>query len=255
VWVSTPRLSFISPEPSSGKTRALEVTAPVVPRPIEAINTTPAYLFRKVSDPAGLPTILYDEIDTIFGPKAKEHEDMRALINAGHRRGASAGRCVVKGRRIETEELPAYAAVALAGIGHLPDTILTRSIVVRMRRRASTEIIEPYRLRIHAPEGHALRARLATWAAQIRPTISVADEMPPEVTDRNADCWEALLALADAAGGNWPTLARVAAVALVADSQAATPSLGILLLHDLHEAFDGEDTMTTDAILQVPNNK
>ena len=109
-----------------------------MPRPVEAVNTTPAYLFRKVSDPDGPPTILFDEIDTVFGPKAKDNEEIRGMLNAGHRRGAVAGRCVVKGKMVETEELPAYCAVALAGLGDLPDTILTRSVVIRMRRRAPT---------------------------------------------------------------------------------------------------------------------
>ena len=59
---STPRIAFLSPEPGSGKTRALEITATLVPRPVEAINVSPAYMFRKVSDPEGIPTILYDEI-------------------------------------------------------------------------------------------------------------------------------------------------------------------------------------------------
>src|SRR5688572_4521467 len=67
-WESTPRIAYLSPEPNSGKTRALEVTEPLVPRPVHAINTTPAYLFRKVSADEGPPTILYDEIDTVFGP-------------------------------------------------------------------------------------------------------------------------------------------------------------------------------------------
>ena len=92
VWDSTPRIAFLSPEPGSGKTRALEITETLVPRPIEAINATPAYLFRKVSSPDGLPTILYDEIDTLFGPKAKDNEEIRGILNAGHRRGAMAGR-------------------------------------------------------------------------------------------------------------------------------------------------------------------
>ena len=42
-----------------------------------SVNTTSAYLFRKVSSADGAPTILYDEIDTVFGPKAKENEDIR----------------------------------------------------------------------------------------------------------------------------------------------------------------------------------
>jgi hypothetical protein len=151
-WESTPRIAFLSPEPGSGKTRALEVSELLVPRPVEAVNVTPAYLFRKVSDPDGRPTILFDEIDTVFGPKARDNEEIRGLINAGHRRGAVAGRCVVRGKIIETEEIPTYCAVALAGIGDLPDTILTRSVVIRMRRRAPNEKIEAYRRRVHAPE-------------------------------------------------------------------------------------------------------
>ena len=46
----------------------------------EAVNTSPAYLFRKVSDEAGAPTLLYDEIDTVFGPKAKDNEDIRGML-------------------------------------------------------------------------------------------------------------------------------------------------------------------------------
>ena len=61
---------------------------------------------------------------------------MRGLLNAGHRKGAVAGRCVVRGKSVETVEYPAYCAVAMAGLGDLPDTILTRSVVIRMRRRA-----------------------------------------------------------------------------------------------------------------------
>src|SRR6476659_1718690 len=142
-WDSTPRIAFLSPEPGSGKTRALEVTELLVPEPVEAVNVTPAYLFRKVGQCA--PTILYDEVDTVFGPRAKDNEEIRGLLNAGHRRGAVAGRCVVKGKLVETEEIPAYCAVSLAGLGDLPDTILSRSIVVRMRRRAPGEVVEAYR--------------------------------------------------------------------------------------------------------------
>ena len=69
----------------------------------------------------------------------KDNEEIRGLLNAGHRRGAVAGRCVVKGKIVETEEIPAYCAVAVAGLGGLPDTILSRSIIIRMRRRSPNE--------------------------------------------------------------------------------------------------------------------
>jgi hypothetical protein len=214
-WESTPRIAFLSPEPGSGKTRALEVTEPLVPRPVLAVNTTPAYLFRKVSDKAGPPTILYDEIDTVFGPKAKDNEDVRGMLNAGHRRGAVAGRCVMKGKTVVTEELPAYCAVALAGLDDLPDTIHTRSVIIRMRRRAPGELVEPWRLRINGPQAVPIAERLAHWSETATERLAWP-EMPDGLEDRNADVWEALLAVADLAGGDWPERAREAAVALVA---------------------------------------
>src|SRR5882672_4356932 len=117
LWVNTPRIAFLSPEPGSGKTRALEITELLVPRPVAQIGCSVSYLFRKVSDPNGLPTILFDEIDTIFGPKAKENEDLRALLNAGHRRGQKIGRCVARGREIDLVEFDSFSAVAVAGLG------------------------------------------------------------------------------------------------------------------------------------------
>jgi hypothetical protein len=256
-WDSTPRIAFLSPEPGSGKTRALEVSELLVPRPIEAVNATPAYLFRKVSDAAGPPTILYDEIDTLFGPKAKDNEDVRGMLNAGHRRGAVAGRCVVRGKEVETEELPAYCAVALAGLGNLPDTLMTRSVVIRMKRRAPDERIQPFRRRVHLAAGHGIRDELALWATAAT-EAGIADrwpDMPPGIADRNADVWECLLMIADAAGGSWPVRARVAAVALVADSQAGGgASLGIRLLGDIRSVWDGTDGMHTENVLARLNN-
>lgn len=262
-WESTPRIAFLSPEPGSGKSRALEVTEPLVPRPVHAVNTTPAYLFRKVADEAGAPTILYDEIDTVFGPKAKDNEEVRGMLNAGHRKGAMAGRCVMRGKIVETEELPAYCAVALAGLDDLPDTIMTRSVVVRMRRRSPDEHIEPWRLRVNGAEAEQLRNWLAAWAVAVaeRLTGDFWPNMPAEIVDRDADVWEALLAVADLAGGDWPHRARVAAVALVAASKQRAPSLGVLLLRDIRTAFTGTpekplsvDQYTTEQLLSELNH-
>ena len=214
------------------------------------MNVTPAYLFRKVGAEEGRPTILYDEIDTLFGPKARDNEEIRGLLNAGHRKNSTAGRCVVRGKQIFTEELPAYCAVALAGLGGLPDTILSRCVIVRMRRRAPAEIVEPYRRRVHGPAGEALAEQLSAWAASVEAKLMNAwPTMPEGIEDRYADIWEALLAVADEAGGAWPDSARVAAVALVAESKASTPSLGILLLGDLRIVFGSDEALATEIIL------
>lgn len=255
LWDSTPRIYFKSPEASSGKTRALEVTEYLVPRPIHSVNVTPAYLFRKISDPEGLPTILYDEIDTVFGPKAKEHEDIRAVINSGHRKGATAGRCVGVGTNMKTEEFPSYCAVAMAGIGDLPDTIMTRCIVVSMKKRKGTEYVKPWRLRIDAPMAEGLGLRLSYWAqgviAQQESDPFKWPEMPQDIQDRDADMWEPLLVIADLVGADWPGKAREAACSVVAQKTDENATEGVLLLKDIQEIFysKGLDKVATAELL------
>ena len=248
-WDTTPRLAFLSAEPASGKTRALEITELLVPNPVSAVNVSPAYLFRKVGSDKGV-TILFDEIDTVFGPKAKENEEIRGLLNAGHRRGAAAGRCVVHGKTVQTEEIPAYAPVALAGLGWLPDTILSRSIIVRMRRRDPGETVEPFRRRIHQADGIKVRCLIEEWAARECALQIKWPELPPQIQDRDADVWEPLIAIADAVGGSWPERARAAAVALVTAFKEAEPSLGIRLLSDLRTIFKDAAEMPTESILR-----
>ena len=65
--------------------------------------------------------------------------------------------------------------------------------------------------------------------------------MPVGVEDRDADVWEALLAVADLAGGDWPKLARRAATELVKAAREIEPSLNIRLLADLRTIFEGEE--------------
>lgn len=254
-WDSTPRIAFLSPEPGSGKSRALEVTDPLTPRPVHSVNCTPAYLFRKISDPAGRPTVLYDEIDTIFGPKAKEHEEIRGVLNAGHRKGATAGRCVLRGKIVETEELPAYCAVALAGLDDLPETLMTRSVICRMRRRAPNEPVEPWRQRVNGAEADQLYKRLLAWSNNVQPLVDGWPPLPESVTDRDADVWESLIAIADLAGDHWPRTARVAAVTLVTASRGRKPSVGVLLLQDIRTVFSesDRDKMPTADILSALN--
>jgi len=243
----TPRLAFLSPEPASGKTRALEITARLVPNPVETVNCTPAYLFRRIG--TGDVTILYDEIDTIFGPRAKENEEIRGLINAGHHKGAMVGRCVIKGKVIETEDTPAFAPIALAGLGWLPDTIRTRAVIVQMKRRAAGEVVEPYRRRIHDPETDRILGLIQTWAAGAFAAGVTWPTLPSGIADRDADIWEPLIAIADEIGGDWPAVARDAAVTFVTAGRDIEPSLGIRLLADLQKVFDGRDQMQTADIL------
>src|SRR3954463_2668723 len=53
-WESTPRIAFLSPEPGSGKSRGLNFSQRFVPEPVQTVNCSPAYLFRKVGSEGGV---------------------------------------------------------------------------------------------------------------------------------------------------------------------------------------------------------
>ncbi|MCQ4080768.1 DUF3631 domain-containing protein [Streptomyces sp. RB6PN25] len=249
----TARLAFLSPEPGSGKSRALEIVETLTPNAAITVNASANALFRLVEATEGTPTLLFDEIDTVFGPKAGGDEAVRGFLNSGYRRGGQSLRCVGDGSNQTAGWFSSFCAVAMAGLGSLPDTILTRSVIIRMRKRAPNEKVEPYRRRIHEKEGNALRDRLAKWADTVRNDVAEAwPEMPEGVSDRPADVWEPLLAVADAAGGDWPARARAACVELIKSAQDTDgASLGIRLLTDLRDkVFCGADRMPTAAIIE-----
>lgn len=242
-WDSTPRIAFMSPEKGSGKTRSLEVSEYLVPRAVRVSQATPGYVLAKVSeDPP--PTLFYDEIDTVYGQNARGNEDLRAILNAGHRRGAAAGRGVWSADGLTSQDYRAYCAVALAGLGKLPDTVADRAVTIAMKKRKHTERVEPWRERLHGPEAKELGECLGSWMKEA--DFCWPEEMP--VQDRVADVWEALVMVADAAGGHWPTTARMAAVAL-SSSQEGNSSHGVVLLRDLQVVFSGKAKMTTQEIL------
>lgn len=238
---STPRLALLSPEKGSGKTRTLEVIELVVPRPKLAVNMSAAALYRLVADDP--PVLLLDEADTYLGLTiAKQHEDLRGLINAGHRRNATVYRAEVAGKTVRVVEFPAFAPCALAGIGDLPDTILDRAVIVAMKRRAPNEHVESFRERDARAQVGDLPDRLAQWAeGSVDELRDRRPEMPAGISDRAADVWEPLLAIADHAGDQWAGRARRAALELNAARARRDPSLGIRLLEDCRRIFTDRD--------------
>lgn len=236
---STPRLAVLSPEKGSGKTRLLEVLELVVPGPVHAVNLSAAALFRLVADEEATRTLLLDEADTYLSAKtAANHEDLRGLVNAGHRRGAKAYRVRAEAGMV-VEEFEAFSPVALAGIGDLPDTITDRSVVLGMKRRAPSEQVEPFRRRRAVEQTAALRDALVEYGPQIAEVLDGAEPVMPEgVMDRPADVWEPLVAIGDLAEEPWSGRIRLAAVAAVSGQQPDELTIGARLLADLRAIFD-----------------
>lgn len=255
-WQHAPRLAIVGPAKRCGKSRLLDVITETVHDPLITVNASAAAVFRSITDTP--PTLLVDEADTLFGSVkvAEKNEEMRGLLNAGHQRNRPTLR--VSGPNHEVAKFPTFAMAALAGIGDLPDTIMDRSIVIRMRRRRPGEKVAEFRTFRDTPALHALRDRLAAWLAPLHAEVMELTPVMP-VEDRAADTWQPLVCVADLAGGQWPDLARTACRVMAkheAEQDQDSSSLGIRLLADIRRAFATEGNppaLRTSRLLDILN--
>lgn len=214
VFDFAPRLVLTSPEKRSGKSRCMEIVGHLSHRPLVTANASTAAIYRSLDKPR---TLLLDEADTVFGTriKADQNEDLRGLLNAGFQRGTPVIRWDAATRTVS--ELHTFSPVVLAAIGRLPDTITDRAVNIRMRRRKPTEHAEPFRVSRDVDPLHALAYDLSVWITDHLDILKTSQPALP-VSDRAADLWEPLVAVADVAGGHWPARARNAAIALACQS-------------------------------------
>ncbi len=246
---ATPYLAVTSPTKRAGKTRLLELLELLVAEPLRTTNISVAALFRRLDRrPA---TLLLDEADSIFARCSDGAEDLRALLNAGHRRGAQVIRCVGQGALISERSFQVFGPKAIASINELPDTVMDRSIPIRLARRAPGDRIERFRRRDVEAEAAILATELReTLRPHIDALRAARPSIPAELDDRAADGWEPLLAIADAVGGEWPEKARRAAVDL--QGTRREEDVGVLLLGHILEAFEesSSDRLTTEQLLR-----
>ena len=234
----SPILSIESPEKRCGKTTLLLIVGQLVPVPLPAANITTAAIFRSIAK--FRPTLLLDEVETFI----RDNEEMRGVLNSGFTR-LSAFVIRTVGEDFDPKQFSTWCPKVAALIGNLPDTLQDRSIVLTLRRRLPNEQTERFNAR-HHNDLHRLRAMAARWAADNLALLQAADpEMPEGLNDRAEDCWRPLLAIADAAGGEWPKIAREAALVLsgVGDDEAST-SAGVMLLTHIREVFQSQRAAT-----------
>jgi hypothetical protein len=247
----TPYLRVDSPEKQCGKSRVLDCVEPITPKAWRTISPSEAVLFREID--RDRPTLLLDETDTLFcNGKDDRAESLRALLNAGFERKARVPRCVGQGSSFAVQHFAVFCAKAFAGIGSLPDTIRDRCILIRLVRKSRDESVERFRKREAEAVAAPISAALEAWAkckeniAALRVSRPI---IPGELSDRQADICEPLLAIADLAGGEWPERSRNALVLLCA-TEAEDDSLGVKLLSAIRDAFVNVDRLATKELLE-----
>jgi hypothetical protein len=154
------------------------------------------------------------------------------------------------GTKTKLESFDSFCVKALAGIDsgrQLPDTIVDRSISIRLQRRAPDEPLTRYRQRIASKEGKLLAERLEAHLDGF-PAPEEWPDMPVSLSDRATDIWEPLIVIAEAAGEEWPHEAREAAESIFGTPDPADDSLGVRLLADIRTVIKTDRISTSDLL-------
>jgi putative DNA primase/helicase len=243
----TPRLHIKSPTKRSGKTTVMKLLALVTCRAFLTAHATPAAVFRLI-EMEKLLTLLMDEADTYL----MQDVNLRRVFNAGHE---PTGKVVLTvGDDHEPRAFTVFAPVVIASIGNIPDTNSDRSIVINMKRATKSELARLARInKATRKTAGEIAQRAVRWCEDHEAEMAEADPiMTDELYARMGDNWRPLLAIADAAGGDWPKLVREAANAFMPVDDDAE-AYGVQLLADIRvivKEFKKDGVITSESLVE-----
>ena len=234
-WVLFPKLLINSPERECGKSTALEIVEAFVRNGRIASSITPSAVYRFIESCE--PTILIDEADRSL----RGNEELNAIINAGHTRRTATKMLSSKG--VDGDWVPVefslWCPQVIAGIGEFEDTLMSRSIVIGLRRKRTTEQVRRKHIRYFEDQDF-VRQFLFEWSEGAAPSTTVV-ALPHGVGNRMQDNWEPLLRVAAMAGDSWVARALKAFnVIEVQRKPEKVGSSGSELLTDIREILRGE---------------
>lgn len=231
-WRLWPRLLITSPTKQCGKSTLLEVIDAMAHRGFVASNASPAAIFRAIE--AWKPTLLLDEADTWM----KQNEELAGILNSGHTRRTAR---VIRVQEVNGEHVPivfsTWCPTAIAGIGSQRDTLMSRSIIIGLRRKLPEDTVERMPVELHG-DLLRLRRKLVRWAADNAIRIGAMTAEPPTCgNDRMQDNFTPLSRIAAALGEPWPDrIAAAYAVQAKSQDEHDDPA-GVMMLRDIAELF------------------
>ena len=213
-----PKLTLVSPEKRCGKTTTLEVIGALANQPVMVSNISSAAIYRATVN--AQPTLIIDEADRFI---ANGEPALIGIINSGHTRSAATVvKCNVDS--LETQQFSTWMPMVLASIGSLQDTIMDRSLVIKLRRKKSNEHVKqiPPDLK---DQLQPVRKALADWTSIANQAMANAQAEPPDVgNDRAQDNWLAMFKVAEVLGGSYLGRCETAYRSLTAAEELELPT-------------------------------
>ena len=186
------------------------------------------------------PTLLIDEIDSVFRAKSEEGEATRAFANTGYRATGFYGITEGDSKKTPTK-FRTFAPMALAGKGEvLPESVMTRAVIIRLQRRMGNEFIEDFLTDLVAFEAEELREELLGWSDYCAQDIAVLNPELP-VRDRDREVWLPLFMVAHLADSEWIKRAELALSNIEEAKSDNTLPRERQLLSDIWKIFQAQE--------------
>lgn len=218
---TTAYININAPTHESGKTRLTEILENLVNNPQSISFASKAAIIRiagligpkKDGEKRQIPCLILDEADTSL-----KSDEITGILNSGFKKGKTMPLNVpvgVKSPRWETVQVDTFGPKIITGIGKLANKALASRCIENnlLRRRTGKTRLPRF--------GDRQKAALAPIVVELKEWLATVEfpnyeELPfgfspEELGDRQADMWEPLFLIADAAGGDWPVMAREAA--------------------------------------------
>ena len=228
-----PKLLITSPDKRCGKTTVLSVLRGLVNKALVASNVTPSAMFRSIE--AWQPTLLIDEGDTFIN---SDNEDLRGIINSGHTRDAAyVLRTEGDSSNRHPKQFSTWTPMVIAMIKNPPDTILDRSLVIKLRRKLSSESITKWSFE-NFSKLESLRQQLKRWSDDnIESLRNHYPNIPSNDNDRATDNWLPLFSIASLIDAKWRIKLEEVFKSFNGNDIEDNENISTLLLIDIKKIF------------------
>ena len=185
---------FLSGTKRTGKTRTIEVAAPLCFNSVMSASISDAAMFRTTESDRG--TVFHDEAARYHGRQRGDVSERLEIFNSGYKRSGAVLRCV--GDNNVPTRFSTYSPKLLANVEGLDSTAADRTITLNLLRtrgelpRFSTRRLEATFTALR----HSLYVFALTHHAEIA-AIYESDQRVDNLRDREEELWGPILALAE----------------------------------------------------------
>lgn len=243
--VTMPRGLWVAPEPESGKTRAMMVTASLCRDPQEVDGTGPSLTSRLAlagNQGNACPTLIYDEVSKIFGPGGTRggNNPIGDILRKGYKSTATQAWSVDR----SPVEFSVFSTFLITGLmAAVPRDIRTRCIVFRMQQGQPAEYFD---VRDAEKRMAALARSFGAAVKGNREKIAGfrARGLHPKLEGRRLEIWEGMFAVAYCASQEWLNRCMTAFCEIALDESDQPPlSPEQMVIRDLADAVSGIDLL------------